>query len=65
MQTLEHLEYLKQKAVLENPLCRWQHFDWNISSEINAFIHRLGVRCSEPEHLQHLVLGRVVDLNFY
>ena len=57
---LEHLEYLKQKSILENPLERWEQFDWNLDAEVKAFSSRLGI-CNETfavSDLKQTILAR-------
>ena len=39
---MEAAEYMKRKAVLEEPLERWEQFDWNLDAEIEAFLYRIG-----------------------
>jgi len=61
--SLEHLEYLKQKSILENPLERWEQFDWNIDAEIKAFSSRLGI-CHETfpiSDLKQIILSRGLE----
>jgi len=60
---LEHLEYLKQKSILEKPLERWEQFDWNIDAEIKAFSSRLGI-CHETfpiTDLKQILLSRDLE----
>ena len=60
---MEHLEYLKQKSILENPLERWEQFDWNIDAEIKAFCSRLGI-CHETfpiSDLKQIILSRDLE----
>ena len=60
---MEHLEYLKQKSILENPLERWEQFDWNIDAEIRAFSSRLGI-CHETfpiSDLKQIILSRDLE----
>ena len=60
---MEHLEYLKQKSILENPLERWEQFDWNLDAEIKALTSRLGI-CHETfpiSDLKHIILARDLE----
>jgi len=60
---LEHLEYLKQKSILEKPLERWEQFDWNIDAEIKSFAARLDI-CKETfpiDDLKEIILSRDVS----
>ena len=58
--SLEHLEYLKQKSVLEKPLERWEQFDWNLDAEIVAFTNRMNI-CNETfpvADLKRVIISR-------